>query len=349
MATIKDVAKLAGVGVGTASRVISGRGAVSADAQARVQQAVASLEFRPSSIARALSLRTLGMIGVYVPHFGSTFYGPVLQAVDEELRRVDKHMVAANGCGRGNIRQQALDGVNFLIQKECDGILVLSNDLLDSDLVDLQRRFPKMVVVNRCVPGLAGRSFSTDHELGGRLVARALLARGHREIAVISGPHQAPDNEARMHGFYDELAQHQVRVPVDRVADGNFTFASGHAAMESLLAAGRPAFTALFAANDVMAMAAINRLQAQGLQVPREVSLIGFDDADLASYTTPRLTTVRIPIEATAVHAAGYLINECYGGEFAVQRNFPPELVWRESVGLGPYPPLALDLLAPAS
>ena len=347
MATIKDVAKLAGVGVGTASRVISGRGAVSADAQARVLQAVATLQFRPSSIARALSLRTLGMIGVYVPRFGDTFYGSVLQAVDGELRRVDRHMVVANGCGHGDARQQALDGVDFLIQRECDGILLMSNDLLESDLCELIQRFPRSVVINRVIPGQERHSLCPDHELGGRLVARALLSRGHRELAVINGPQQAADNQARMRGFFDELSQHGVGVPADRIAESDFSFASGQTAMDTLLAGGRQGFTAVFAANDVMAMAAINRLAEQGLRVPREVSVIGFDDADLASYTTPSLTTVRIPIEAAAVQAARFLINECYGGELPVQRDFPPEIVWRASVGSGPHRPLAVDALAP--
>ena len=272
----------------------------------------------------------------------------MLQAVDGELRRVDRHMVVANGCGQGDARQQALDGVEFLIQRECDGILLMSNELLESDLCELIQRFPRAAVINRVIPGQERHSFCADHELGGRLVARALLSRGHRELAVINGPRQAADNEARMRGFFDELSRHGVRVPPDRVAESDFSFSSGQAAMDTLLAGDRPAFTAVFAANDVMAMAAINRLAEQGLRVPQEVSVIGFDDADLASYTTPRLTTVRIPIEAAAVHAARFLINECYGGELPVERDFPPEIVWRASVGPGPHRPVGIDALVPA-
>jgi LacI family transcriptional regulator len=113
MATIKDVARLAGVGLGTASRAISGRGPVSEKALAKVNEAVAALQFRPSNIARALASKTLGMIGIYVPDFAGTFYGEILQTVDGELRAVDRHMVAANGCGQADARQQALDGIRF--------------------------------------------------------------------------------------------------------------------------------------------------------------------------------------------------------------------------------------------
>src|SRR5687768_9601747 len=108
MATIKDVARLAGVGVGTASRVTSGKGSFSQDAARRVEAAARELGFRPSAIGRALSLRSTGTIGVFVPDFKGPFYGPLLHAIDTELRRNDRHMVAANGCGHDDARQQAI-------------------------------------------------------------------------------------------------------------------------------------------------------------------------------------------------------------------------------------------------
>lgn len=99
MATLKDVAALAGVGMSTASRAISGRGPVSADALARVQAAIAELNFRPSSIGRALSTQSLGMIGIFVPTFFGPYYGTILKQTDTELRKVHRHVVVATGCG----------------------------------------------------------------------------------------------------------------------------------------------------------------------------------------------------------------------------------------------------------
>jgi len=341
MATIKDVARLAGVGVGTVSRVLTGNGAVSADAEARVQRAIETLEFRPSGLARALSLRMLGMLGIYVPAFDGSFYGPLLQAVDEELRVVDRHMVAANGCGHGDLRQQAIDGINFLIQRECDGILVESQALSAAELRALQRGYPKLAVINRHVPGIEAHCFTIDHVQGGRLAARALLARGHRDLAVISGSHLAHDNEARLTGFYDELRTHGLSVRADCRVDGDFTFAGGYRAAAWLARAQPRRYTAIFVANDQMAMAALGLLAEVGLRVPQDVSVIGFDDTELAAYTTPRLTTVRIPIAAAAVNACRFLLNLCYGTQLPVVRSFAPELVWRESIGTGPHPPLA--------
>ena len=336
MATIKDVARLAGVGLGTASRAISGRGPVSKKTLAKVNAAVAALQFRPSNIARALASKTLGMIGVYVPDFSGTFFGQILQTVDGELRAVDRHMVAANGCGHGDARQQALDGIRFLYERECDGVLVLSNELSDDDFTTLFERYPTLVLLNRSLPAGPERCFSTDHDLGGRLAARALLSQGHREIALISGPHSAPDNEQRIAGFLDELARHRVRVPKRRRVDADFSFDGGHAAAEKLLARGPRDYSALFCANDVMAMAAISCLARHGIDVPRELSVLGFDNSDLSRYTAPTLTTVSTPIVDTTANACRFLLNQCYGMTLPVAREFTPEIVWRDSVGVGP-------------
>jgi LacI family transcriptional regulator len=337
MATIKDVARMAGVGVGTASRAISGRGPVSEKALARVNEAVAALQFRPSNVARALSSKTLGMVGVYVPDFSGTFYGPILQTMDSELRAVDRHMVAANGHGHAEARQQALEGIAFLYERECDGVLVMSNALTEDDFTTLFARHPTLVLLNRSTRAQPERCFSTDHEVGGRLAAQALLKKGHREIAVISGPHSAPDNEQRMAGFFDELARHKVKVPKRRCIDADFSFAGGYDAAEKLLARSPRDYSALFCANDVMAMAALSCMGKLGIDVPGELSVMGFDNSDLSRYTSPALTTVSIPIVDAATSACHYLLNQCYGMSLPVTRDFHPEIVWRDSLGIGPH------------
>jgi LacI family transcriptional regulator len=301
-----------------------------------VNEAVAALRFRPSNIARALASKTLGMIGIYVPDFSGTFYGQILQTVDGELRAVDRHMVAANGCGQADARQQALDGIRFLYERECDGVLAMSNDLTDADFATLFARHPTLVLLNRSTPARPTHCFSVDHELGGRLAARALLQKGHREIALISGPHSAPDNEQRIAGFLDELVRHRVRVPQRRRIDADFSFDGGYAAAEKLLARAPRDYSALFCANDVMAMAAISCLDRHGIDVPGELSVLGFDNSDLSRYTAPTLTTVSIPIVDAAASACRFLLNLCYGLDLPVAREFTPDIVWRDSLGIGP-------------
>jgi LacI family transcriptional regulator len=129
-----------------------------------------------------------------------------------------------------------------------------------------------------------------------------------------------------------------VRVPARRQSVGDFSFDSGYAAVEALLAAGPRDYTALFCANDVMAMAAMSCLHKLGVSMPGELSVLGFDDSEIARYTAPRLTTVQVPIVEAAASACRHLLNQCYGLSLTVSRDFAPRIVWRDSLGAGPHP-----------
>jgi len=330
--TIKDVARLAGVGLGTASRALSGHGSVAPDTRRKVEQAAQALGFEPRPAARRRRAPSLDAIGIYVPSFTGNFYAPLMQAVQAELRAVGGHLIAACGTGAGDERQQALQGIAFLLQRGCAGIVVAAPALVDDDVEALRERHPQLVFVNRS--GAAGdrQCFAIDHELGGRLAARALLDRGHRRIACIAGAPEAPDNALRMTGFHAELAAHGVRVPDELRAVGHFTFEGAHAATRELLQRAPGQFTALFCANDAMAVAAIARLARAHVRVPQDVSVVGFDDSDLATYTSPQLTTVRIPVEHMAANACRYLLNACFGMAHPVSHEFKPVVMWRQSL-----------------
>jgi LacI family transcriptional regulator len=333
--TIRDVARLAGVGVATASRVISGKGPFSEDAAQRVTAAATQLGFRPSNTARALSLQSTGTIGVYVPSFKGPFYGPMLHAIDNELREHDRHMVAANGAGHGNAREQAIDGVEFLIGRECDGIVVTSNALREADLVELRRRQPKIAIVNRDIKGMKAQCFTVDHRLAGRLVGQALLANGHRSFAIISGLSDAADNRQRIQGLLDALAKAGIARDQVPVVPADFTAAGGARAADELLASGAK-FSALFCANDLMGIAAMTQLQRAGIAVPSQVSVVGYDDEDLSAYVYPRLTTLHIPIGEMGLNACRLLMNQCYGMSLPVSHDFAPALVMRDSLAAAP-------------
>jgi LacI family transcriptional regulator len=343
VATIKDVARLAGVGVGTASRAISGRGSVSPEAAARVREAASALHFRPSSIARALSMQSLGVIGLFVPSFRGNFYGTILETTDSELRAVHRHMVVANGSGEGDGREQALDAIDFLIQRDCDGIVVISHDLHDDDVVRIQQRMPKIALLNRNFERMRDACFSVDHTYGGTLAARTLLDHGHRKLAVLAGPTSAPDNIDRINGFFAEVAAHGIDPASLPMVEGNFTPDGGWQAMKALAeqarsksgarggSSGLP-FTGLFCANDDMAIGALSYLRQSGVSVPHDLSVIGYDDVDAAAHTSPPLTSVHIPMYEVTSNAVRWLINECYGVGQPVMRQFPISVSMRASV-----------------
>lgn len=343
MTTLKDVAALAGVGMSTASRAISGRGPVSADALARVQAAIAELNFRPSSIGRALSSQSLGMIGLFVPSFYGSYYGTILKETDTELRAVRRHVVVAAGCGDDSPREQAMEAVEFLISRDCDGVVVVSHDLHDDDLIRLHAMHPKMVFLNRHFEQAPNASFCADHHHGGVLAAQALLAYRHRKLAVISGPALASDNVMRLDGFFAELARNGIGRHAVTLIESDFSPEGGYAAAKSLIAS-KARFTGLFCANDTMAVGALSCFQQAGIAVPDEISVVGYDDDYSAAYAAPGLSSVHIPTAALTQNAVRWLLNECYGTNYEIHRAFPVTMTLRASMA---HPPKSKRAIAP--
>lgn len=335
MATIKDVARLAGVGLGTASRVISGKGSVSQATLEKVRAAIDELEFRPSHAARTLLSGSSKMIGVYIPYLSGTFYTPILQSIYTALRAAGLNMVVAFGVGEGDARQQAIEGVNFLIERGSDGLIVMSNALEDEDFVALGPFQQRVVVINHAFASIEGQCFTVDHEAGGRLAARTLLEQGHRRIAVIAGRASAPDNQQRIAGFMAELAAAGIDPASVWMEDGQFSPEGGWACAEQLMASGYE-YTAVFCANDEMAVGALSCFQQAGVAVPEQVSVLGYDDTHSAEFTAPRLTSVHIPWSEMTLNGLNYLLNHCYELERPVQREYALHVTQRASLGPAP-------------
>lgn len=335
MATIKDVARLAGVGLGTASRVVSGKGSVSPATLEKVRKAIETLEFRPSHAARSLLSGTSRMIGLYVPLLKGTFYMPIMQSIDSELRSADMHMVVAFGVGDGDLREQAVEGINFLIERGCDGIIVMSNALEESDIEALGVKKDNLVVLNHLYKNIPDQCFIADHFLGGQIAARALIKYKHKKIAVIAGPSAAPDNVERIKGFMHELEKSGIDTNKMWVAESNFAPDGGWASAEELVESGYE-FTAVFCANDEMAVGVLSYFQHAGINVPKDVSVLGYDDTETAKFSAPRLSTVHISWDEMTHNGLNFLLNRCYGLERPVKRNFEIHMTERSSLNKVP-------------
>ena len=333
---------MAGVGLGTASRVVRGKGSVSQAKLERVQQAVEALGYRPSHTARSLLSGSSRMVGVYIPDLTGTFYTPILRIIETELRAADLHMVVAFGVGRGGARQQAIEGIEFLIERGCDGVVAMTNALCEEDLDTLGAARERLVALNHRLDSIPAQCFTADHRLGGQLAARALLAHGHRHIAVVAGPASVPDNASRIDGFMGELALAGIDTGSLWQFEGDFSSDAGWNAAQALLAAQRP-FTALFCANDEMAMGAMSYFQEAGLRVPHDVSVIGYDDTPGCKYSAPRLTSVHIPWDEMTRNGLSELLNRCYGLQRPVARSFDVGVTVRSSLAR-PALPLVLPI-----
>ncbi|WP_432381391.1 LacI family DNA-binding transcriptional regulator [Duganella sp. P38] len=331
MATIKDVARLAGVGLGTASRVVSGRGSVSPATLAKVRAAIDELGFRPSHAARTLLSGNSQMIGVYIPVLSGTFYTPILHLIDTELRAAGLHMVVAFGAGLGGARQQAIEGMAFLLERGCDGLILMTNVLQEEDVAASGPRSKPLVLLNHRVDSIAEHCFTVDHALGGKLAARTLLDHGHRAIALVAGPASLPDNVARVRAFQAELAAAGVDPAQLWMVEKDFSPAGGWSAAKELQTAGRRC-TAMFCANDEMAAGALSYFQEAGVRVPHEISVIGYDDTPTAEFAAPRLSTVHLPWREMTQNGVSHLLNRCYGLQRPVSRNYPVTMTLRASL-----------------
>ncbi|HEY0281676.1 MAG TPA: LacI family DNA-binding transcriptional regulator [Rhizomicrobium sp.] len=331
MATIKDVARRAGVGIGTVSRVITGRGIVSAKTAKKVHRIIDELAYRPSRTARRLQAGMSHTIGVFLPVIHGAFYTPMLHAIYKALWEHELHMVVAFGKSPDDERQQAIEGVRFLTDHGCDGLLIMATALKLADVVSLTAVAPRIALLNRYFPSYAEACFIPDHKKAGAVAAQALWQAGHRRVAVIEGPDYSKDNAARMRGFYKTMAACGVDIDGIPVFRGDFAPSGGWAGAQSLLS-GKKKFSALFCANDEMALGAISYLHHIGVSVPGDISVLGYDGLDVATYAAPPLTTVRMPWTELALSAVNFLLNQCYEFTLPVERNQQATLVWRDSV-----------------
>ncbi|WED26300.1 LacI family transcriptional regulator [Vibrio sp. DW001] len=329
MATIKDVAKLAGVGVGTVSRHISGSSSVSDKAREKINIAMQALNYRPNSIARSLSSKKSNIIGLWVPSFSGSFHRKMLQTIERELRKRDKHIILAN-AEDAKTDQERIKCLDYLIERDCDGILMSCPELSIFELAKVEARYPNILFLNRELPDLKNKSFSIDHYLGGRLAAEHLVNLGHTTFAIVTGRMNAQDAQKRHQGFIDVLADNKIHIDPDLIISGGYSFAQGLEATNTLIAKRKP-FTALFCGNDNSAMAAMSALNQNSFVVGKDVAVVGYDDIDIAAYTSPPMTSVTTPLEDVSRNACHQILNLCYGEKLPIQTHFTPQLNIRDS------------------
>lgn len=329
MATVKDVAKLAGVGSGTVSRFISGNGSVSEKSAEKIRRAIKQLNYRPNSMARSLSSKRSDLIGVWVPSLEGPYYHMIIRALEQELRLHNKHLILANAEDAQSDTDRFAH-FDYLVNRDCDGILMSCSLQKTFELARIFEHFSNLVLINHEADALAGRSFSIDHELGGRLAARHLVGLGHERIAVITGRLSAQDARQRQDGFLDEMSKLGCAVPAKRVVEGAFSYAAAERLVTAFLDRQMD-YTAVFCGNDKVAMLLISELNNRGYSVPSDVSVLGYDDVDFAAYTAPPLTTIHAPIEEMTRSACRQLLNLTYGLELPFQERFDPSLVVRRS------------------
>lgn len=329
MATIKDVARLAGVSVATVSRVINDSPKASEASRLAVASAMESLSYHPNANARALAQQSTETIGLVVGDVSDPFFGAMVKAVEQVSYNTGNFLLIGNGYHNEKKERQAIEQ---LIRHRCAALVVHAKMIPDADLASLMKQMPGMVLINRILPGFEQRCVALDDRYGARLATRHLIQQGHSRIGYLCSNHSISDAEDRLKGYYDALEESHLPVNDRLVTFGEPDESGGEQAMTELLGRGRN-FTAVACYNDSMAAGAMGVLNDNGVDVPAEISLIGFDDVLVSRYVRPRLTTVRYPVVTMATQAAELALALAEKRPLPdVTHVFSPTLVRRHSV-----------------
>lgn len=328
MATIYQVSELAGVSLATVSRVMNNNARVSETTRNKVLAAMEQLGYRPNSIAQSLASNRSNSVGILVSELHGPFYGEMLSGIENECRAAGKHVIIAAGHSE---EASEKDGIEFLISRSCDALILHVEAVSDNYLIKLASGNMPVVLINRFVPQLADNCISLDNELGGYLATKELLLQGHTQLAYMAGPMWKSDAKDRYNGHLRAMAEYGLSFNPALLAEGDFQDSSGSACMQQLLAKGIP-FTALVCANDEMAAGAMEVARAQGMNVPQDLSIVGFDNLILARYIYPKLTTIDYPIGEMGRMAARWVLKNIYQQQALQLKNvFQPVLVCRDS------------------
>ncbi|WED21253.1 substrate-binding domain-containing protein [Vibrio sp. JC009] len=329
MATIKDVAKEAGVSVATVSRVINKSPKASAASIESVKKAMRKLGYRPNANARALVSQSTNTVGVLVSDVSDPFFGTMVKAVDNVVQAHGKHILICNGYHDPKLEEEAIE---LLINSRCESLVIHSKSLPDQTLIEYAKEVKGMVIINRHIPELADRCISLDNRKGSYLATEFLIRHGHKKIAHISSSHAIEDVEERIEGYLSAMKDNGLEAPKSYIEYGEPNSEGGEVAATNLLTKSIP-FTAIVAYNDYMAAGAVSVLEENGINVPQEMSIVGFDDGLIAKYVHPKLTTIRYPIQLMAEKAAKLSLQLAQSVETEKEANrFSPTIVRRNSV-----------------
>lgn len=289
MATIRDVAREAGVSIATVSRVFNQSSLVRQDTCEHVRAVAARLDYWPNSAARSLITHRTSAIGVLLPDLYGEFFSEVIRGIDLAARR-EKYQVLVSSS---HASAETLVAAVRALRGRIDGLLVMAPDADATEAIqEFATRFP-VVLLNPGPTSLPCASLSIGNYEGAYAAVRHLAGLGHRRIAILLGPSGNADAEERRRGWHQAMRDVGLDAAPDLELAGDFTESSGFAAAERLLAL-RPRPTAVFAANDYMAVGLLAALRDEGVAVPGALAVCGFDNIAIAQYLTPALTTVDV-------------------------------------------------------
>jgi LacI family transcriptional regulator len=333
--TLEDIARAAGVHPASVSRALRGVGRkVSDETRLKIERIAREMGYRPNAVAASLRTKQTNLVGVVVPDLGNPLFGPLVTGLEVALRRHGLMCLVVHTPDDAAERRALVEA---LANRQVSGLLILAAEADDPLLEAAQRFALPTVLVNR---GFGERRFPSvvnDDPESVRLVLEHLAALGHRRIVHVAGPQGSSTGRARRQAF--EALCRTMKLKGRVVAAGAFTREAGLAAAQDMLGGKPAAFdaTAVFAANDLIALGVLQALHERGLRVPQDVSLVGHNDMPLVDLIAPPLTTVRIAVDQMSRQAAQLLLEHLQAPDQAPSmRVLAPRLVVRASTAPAP-------------
>ncbi|GAA4775698.1 LacI family DNA-binding transcriptional regulator [Microbacterium gilvum] len=321
--TIQDIAAHAGVSKATVSRVVNGVPTVAEDIAERVRASVAELGYTPSQTARSLSLGVSRTIGVLAPDLANPMFQQVLHGVHRAAAADGYRVLVAD-----TLEDEAGEtGAAQDIRNRTDALVLIAPRMTRPELLDLLPRVQPVAVVNRTT-GRNAVVAQVDYAAGIQVLARHLVSLGHSRIAFLSGPEASRSNHERQHGLTAFREEHPG-IEIMELAGGS-SFEHGYDAWEAIRASGA---TAVIAFNDIVALGLLGRLDEEGVHVPEELSVTGFDDIPFSRFSAPPLTTMTVDLSGVGAAAWRELHAEMTGEERRDPVVFMPVLTVRGSTG----------------
>lgn len=324
-----DVARQAGVSLATASRALSSPQLVRDNTLKKVRAAVSALGYVPHGAARALASQRTRTIGAVFPPIDNPIFATGTRALSEELNSAGYTLLLATHLYD---ELGELDAVRRLLERGVDGMVLVGLQHHPEIFELLEQSGVPYELTWLADPGSVHYNVGVDHRRASGAITSHLASLGHREFAVIAGTVTTNDRARdRLLGVRDALREEKIGLPEDRIEYAEFALINGRQSLARLLARA-PGFTALICANDVLAIGAIQECRIREIVVPGQLSVVGFDDIEMAAAVTPALSTVRLPSDDIGRCAGRRLLDRLAGHEVPVSERLPTELIFRDTV-----------------
>ena len=333
MSSIREVARAAGVSTATVSHVINNTRFVSEEVRARVLEAVEHCGYYPNAHARSLASGRSQIIGLLISDIANPFFPELVKSIETAAYEHGYDVVLSN---TNYDAERTSHYVRRLIERKVAGVALMTSELDPSLIDELARRQVSVVFLDLGEPGLHMSNLCVDYATGIEEAVSHLVALGHSEIAFISGPDYLRSVARRLEAFSDSLKQHFPHAPL-RIYQGDFKLEGGQRAAREILEAGSRRPTAIIAANDMMALGALAEFREAGLEVPRDISIVGFDDVAFAALANPPLTTICLPRDELGRRAVEALFETIsHPEQKGIEIHIQTHLVMRGSTAAAP-------------